>query len=90
MQKDAIINRSNNQTLEYELDVYHCEPKLGDITEVSSDVESPYGGNYPANYAIANDSYTKTTTRVIKQSTIVYIFLALTGNSGNIGIREIA
>jgi len=90
LQKDAIINRSDNQRLKYELDVYHCEPKPGDITEVSSDVVTPYGGNYPSNYAIANDSYTKAPTRVITQSTIVYICLALTGSSANIGIREIA
>merc|ERR1712241_625700 len=44
----------------------------------------------PANYAIANDTYTETTTRVITQSTILYICLTLVGQSANIGIREIA
>merc|ERR1711983_283678 len=34
--------------------------------------------------------YQRTTTRVITQSTILYICLALKGGSANIGIREIA
>jgi hypothetical protein len=32
LQKDAIIQRSDTQRLKYELDVYHCEPKTGDVT----------------------------------------------------------
>ena len=47
LQKDDIINRSNNQRLKYEIDVYHCEPKPGDITEVSSDVETPLWWELP-------------------------------------------
>jgi len=90
LQKDAIVERSDNQRLKYELDVYHCEPKSFDITTPSESVETPYGGYYPENYAIANDTYHKTTTRVITQSTILYICLNLVGDSANIGIREIA
>merc|ERR1712241_749602 len=89
LQKDAVVERSDNQRLKYELDVYHCEPKVGDITN-DGNQDTPYGGKYPANYAIANDTYQRTTTRVITQSTIVYICLALKGGSANIGIREIA
>jgi len=90
LQKDAVVERSDNQRLKYELDVYHCEPKSFDITTPSEQVDTPYGGKYPPNYAIANDTYQRTTTRVITQSTIVYICLALKGGSANIGIREIA
>jgi len=90
LQKDAIIERSDNQRLKYELDVYHCEPKSFDIVNPSQEELTPYGGYYPPNYAIANDTYQRTTTRVITQSTIVYICLALVGGSANIGIREIA
>merc|ERR1719438_571436 len=91
LQKDAIIKRSDNQRLKYELDVFHCEPKANNDIVVASETQStPYGGNYPANYAIANDTYQLTTTRVITQSTILYICLELKGGSANIGIREIA
>merc|ERR1711982_139865 len=39
---------------------------------------------------MGNDTYVATATRVITQSTIVYICLKLVGESANIGIREIA
>lgn len=96
LQKDAIINRSDEQRLKYQLAVYHCEPKSEDITLAdSSSQTAPYGANYPANYAIANDSYHEVggdteIPRTITQSTIVYICLHLQGGSANIGIREIA
>lgn len=96
LQKDAIINRSDTQRLKYQLAVYHCEPKSEDIALAdSSTVDTPYGGTYPANYAIHNDSYHEVggstgIVRTITQSTIVYICMHLEGGSANIGIREIA
>merc|ERR1712019_97836 len=92
LQKDAIINRSDTQRLKYELDVYHCEPNTGDVTLADGSQTTAYDdtATYPVGYVMGNDTYVATTTRVITQSTIVYICLNLVGESANIGIREIA
>merc|ERR1712048_457118 len=92
LQKDAIINRSDTQRLKYELDVYHCEPNTGDVTLADGSQTTAYDASatYPVGYAMGNDTYVATTTRVITQSTIVHICLHLVGESANIGIREIA
>merc|ERR1712048_1110108 len=92
LQKDAIINRSDTQRLKYELDVYHCEPNTGDVTLADGSQTTAYDdtATYPVGYAMGNDTYVATTSRVITQSTIVYICLNLIGESANIGIREIA
>lgn len=92
LQKDAIIERSDTQRLKYELDVSHCEPNSRDESLATGAEPLVYSttGTYPAGYAMANDTYVATTTRVITQSTIVYICLKLVGESANIGIREIA
>merc|ERR1712194_174912 len=77
LEKDAIIKRSDQQRLKYDLIVFHCEP--------SSKSEVPDNSNQ-----MSNETYKEATTRTITQSTILYICLKLTGNSANIGIREIA
>merc|ERR1711957_343646 len=94
-EKDAIIKRSDQQRLKYDLIVFHCEPKAGVVNDVSGNAVLPYSstGTYPAGYQIANDTYVApdpATGRTITQSTIVYICLTLAGQSANIGIREIA
>ena len=91
LQKDTVIERSDNQRLKYELDVYHCEPSTN-VVEISDGLRPLlYSdmGTYPSGYAVLNSTYEKTTSRVINQSTIVYICLNLIGNSANIGIHEI-
>jgi len=92
LQKDEIIKRSDTQRLKYELDVYHCEPNTGDVTLADGSQTLAYDdtATYPVGYAMGNDTYVATATRVITQSTIVYICLNLVGESANIGIREIA
>jgi len=92
LEKDAIIKRSDQQRLKYDLIVFHCEPKAGVDNDVSGNAALPYfpASTYPAGYQISNDTYVATTTRTITQSTIVYICLTLAGQSANIGIREIA
>lgn len=92
LQKDAIIERSDTQRLKYELDVHHCEPNTGvaSLADGSTPLAYDNTANYPVGYAMGNDTYVPTTTRVITQSTIVYICLKLVGESANIGIREIA
>merc|ERR1712194_525845 len=77
LEKDAIIKRSDQQRLKYDLIVFHCEP--------SSKSEVPDNSNQ-----MSNETYKEATTRTITQSTIVYICLKLAGESANIGIREIA
>merc|ERR1712161_10038 len=95
LEKDAIIKRSDQQRLKYDLIVFHCEPKAGVDNDVSGNAALPYfpSDTYPAGYQIANDTYVApdpATGRTITQSTIVYICLNLAGKSANIGIREIA
>merc|ERR1712084_142348 len=92
LQKDAIIQRSDTQRLKYELDVYHCEPKTGDVTLATGSETLAYDNTatYPVGYAMENDTYVATSDRKITQSTIVYICLNLIGESANIGIHEIA
>jgi len=95
LEKDAIIKRSDQQRLKYDIIAFHCEPSSTVVNDVSGTVSLPYAKIpnskfYPAGYQISNDTYVATTTRTITQSTIVYICLTLAGQSANIGIREIA
>jgi len=92
LEKDAVIKRSDQQRLKYQLDAFHCEPSSTVFNNEDGTTTLAYdtSNTYPAGYQVSNDTYGATTTRKITQSTILYICLKLTGNSANIGIREIA
>ena len=91
LQKDTVIKRSDQKRLKYQLHAFHCEPRSTVFNNEVGSTPFVYNASstYSEGYSFSNNRYVETAMRNITQSTIVYIFLKLTGNSVNISIRKI-